>query len=348
MNPIAPMLLHWFYQNQRTLPFRQDPTPYHVWVSEIMLQQTRVSAALPYYQRWMEQLPTIADLAACPEEKLHKLWEGLGYYSRVRNLQKSARMVMELYNGQLPASYEALEKLPGIGAYTAGAIASISFGLAVPAVDGNVLRVFSRLYADSSNILDPAVKRTFTARVMEHQPANAPGDYNQALMELGALVCLPNGEPLCTNCPLNSQCLAYAKGIQKSLPVKSKARPRRVQPVTVLLVHSSKGWLLGQRAQQGLLAGLWQPFLVEDRISLPDALERLKQLGLHAQQEHPLPASKHIFSHIEWHMQGWAFACDDAALPDGFVWANAQQLEELYTLPGAFKAYRPLMLKDAL
>lgn len=348
MNPIAPPLLHWFYQNQRTLPFRQDPTPYHVWVSEIMLQQTRVSAALPYYQRWMEELPTLADLAACPEEKLHKLWEGLGYYSRVRNLQKAARMVLDVYGGQLPASYEELQKLPGIGAYTAGAIASISFGLPAPAVDGNVLRVFSRLYADDGNILDPAVKRTFTARVMEHQPADAPGDYNQALMELGALVCLPSGEPLCGSCPLGSQCMACAAGTQMNFPVKTKSKPRRIQPVTVLLVRSPKGWLLQRRPKKGLLAGLWQPFLLENSISLPDALAALEKLGIRAELRQVLPSAKHIFSHIEWHMQGWSFVCSEASLPDGFVWADAQQLEQVYTLPGAFKAYRPLMLEDAM
>lgn len=343
MKPIAPPLLAWFYQNQRTLPFRQDPTPYHVWVSEIMLQQTRVSAALPYYERWMEELPTLADLAACPEEKLHKLWEGLGYYSRVRNLQKAARMVLDVYGGQLPASYEELQKLPGIGAYTAGAIASISFGLPAPAVDGNVLRVFSRLYADNGNILDPAVKRTFTARVLEHQPADAPGDYNQALMELGALVCLPGGEPLCDVCPLQNHCMARAAGTQLDFPVKAKAKPRRIQPITVLLVHGPQGWLLQRRPEKGLLAGLWQPFLAEEALSEQAALAALQELGIAAHCRQPLPAAKHIFSHIEWHMNGWLFTCPDADLPKGFVWADAQQLAEVYTLPGAFKAYRPLM-----
>ena len=190
MENISPALLDWFYKNQRSLPFRTDPSPYHVWLSEIMLQQTRVSAALPYYQRFLAALPDIPALAACGEEKLHKLWEGLGYYSRVRNLQKAARIVCEQYGGQLPADYDALRALPGIGDYTAGAIASISFGIPVPAVDGNVLRVFSRLYNDPGIITEPAVKKAFTARVMEHQPPDAAGDYNQALMELGALVCV--------------------------------------------------------------------------------------------------------------------------------------------------------------
>ena len=197
MENISPALLDWFYKNHRILPFREDPTPYHVWLSEVMLQQTRVSAALPYYERFLAALPDIPALAACEEEKLHKLWEGLGYYSRVRNLQKAAKIVCEQYGGQLPADYAALRALPGIGDYTAGAIASISFGIPVPAVDGNVLRVFSRLYNDPGVITDPKVKKAFTARVMEHQPPEKAGDYNQALMELGALVCVPNGAPLC-------------------------------------------------------------------------------------------------------------------------------------------------------
>ena len=231
MENISPALLHWFHANHRILPFRSDPTPYHVWLSEIMLQQTRVSAALPYYERFLAALPDIPALAACEEEKLHKLWEGLGYYSRVRNLQKAAKLVCAQYGGELPADYDALRALPGIGDYTAGAIASISFGLPVPAVDGNVLRVFSRLYNDDRLITDPKVKRAFTARVMEHQPPAAPGDYNQALMELGALVCVPNGAPLCAQCPLAHLCAAHAAGTALTLPRKAPPKARRIEPV---------------------------------------------------------------------------------------------------------------------
>ena len=258
MENISPALLHWFHANHRILPFRSDPTPYHVWLSEIMLQQTRVSAALPYYERFLTALPDIPALAACEEEKLHKLWEGLGYYSRVRNLQKAAKLVCAQYGGELPADYDALRALPGIGDYTAGAIASISFGLPVPAVDGNVLRVFSRLYNDDRLITDPKVKRAFTARVMEHQPPAAPGDYNQALMELGALVCVPNGAPLCAQCPLAHLCAAYAAGTAITLPRKAAPKARRIEPVTLALVRSPEGVLLQQRPEKGLLAGLWE------------------------------------------------------------------------------------------
>jgi A/G-specific adenine glycosylase len=252
---ISPALLDWFYKNHRILPFRTDPSPYHVWLSEIMLQQTRVSAALPYYERFLAALPDIPALAACEEEKLHKLWEGLGYYSRVRNLQKAARIVCEQYGGQLPADYDALRALPGIGEYTAGAIASISFGLPVPAVDGNVLRVFARLYNDPRLVTDPQVKREFTARVMEHQPPAKAGDYNQALMELGALVCLPNGAPLCEQCPLGTLCRARAAGTALSLPQKTPPKARRITPVTVALVLNEGRVLLQQRPAKGLLAG---------------------------------------------------------------------------------------------
>mgnify|MGYP002129512424 CR=1 FL=1 len=252
MGAVSEPLIQWFELNRRLLPFRQEPSAYHIWVSEIMLQQTRVSAALPYYERFLAALPDIPALAACEEEKLHKLWEGLGYYSRVRNLQKAARIVCEQYGGQLPADYDALRALPGIGDYTAGAIASISFGLAVPAVDGNVLRVFSRLYNDPGVITEPAVKRAFTARVMEHQPPEKAGDYNQALMELGALVCVPNGAPLCEQCPLASLCEARRAGTALELPHKAAPKARRIEPVTVVLAEDAEGrFLLQQRPEKG-------------------------------------------------------------------------------------------------
>ena len=346
MENISPALLNWFYANHRILPFRSDPTPYHVWLSEIMLQQTRVSAALPYYERFLAALPDIPALAACEEEKLHKLWEGLGYYSRVRNLQKAAKIVCEQYGGELPADYDALRALPGIGDYTAGAIASISFGLPVPAVDGNVLRVFSRLYNDDGLITDPKVKRAFTARVMEHQPPAAPGDYNQALMELGALVCVPNGAPLCEQCPLAHLCQARAAGTALSLPRKAAPKARRMEPVTLAVVRSPAGVLLQQRPEKGLLAGLWQPVLWENETLTPDeARARLAALGVTCTPDaaKALRPAKHIFSHIEWQMQGYLLAADTQPAPAGCVWASPEQLTAEYTLPGAFKAYKKLL-----
>ena len=347
MENIAPALLDWFYTNRRILPFREDPTPYHVWLSEIMLQQTRVSAALPYYERFLAALPDIPALAGCEEEKLHKLWEGLGYYSRVRNLQKAAKIVCAQYGGQLPADYNALLALPGIGDYTAGAIASISFGLAVPAVDGNVLRVFSRLYNDPGVITEPAVKRAFTARVMEHQPPDAAGDYNQALMELGALVCVPNGAPLCEKCPLAAVCRARAAGTAPELPHKAAPKPRRMEPVTLALLESPAGFLVQQRPAKGLLAGLWQPLLWEsEHLLQAEVLARLAALGVDTGTAVPeaLPAAKHVFSHIEWLLSGVALTVPEQAAPAGCVWASREELRTTYTLPGAFRAYKPLLL----
>ncbi len=342
---LAPLLLPWYRANARKLPFRQNPTPYGVWVSEIMLQQTRVAAALDHYRRFMEALPTIRDLAECPEQQLLKLWEGLGYYSRARNLQKAAQAVVEQYGGQLPADYDALRKLPGIGDYTAGAIGSICFGLPVPAVDGNVLRVFARLYDDHRDVLRPATKRDFTARVLECQPRDAAGDYNQALMELGALVCLPGPSPQCLACPAASICRGYAAGTAGSLPVKTPPKARRIQPVTVLLVQNSKGeYLLQQRPQTGLLAGLWQPLLAEEELDAAAAAALLERLGLDAEYAGPGPEAKHVFSHIEWRMASLRFSAGNLPAPAGCVWAGPDQLRGIYPLPGAFKVYRAHML----
>ena len=208
MQPIAAPLLQWFDANKRLLPFRQEPSAYHIWVSEIMLQQTRVAAAIPYYERFIAALPDPAALAACEPDALRKLWQGLGYYNRVNNMQKAARIVCEQYGGDLPADYDALRSLPGIGDYTAGAVASIAFGIPVPAVDGNVLRVFARLYNDDADVMAPATKKAFTVRVLDQMPKATPGPYNEALMELGALVCVPNGAPHCELCPWRRICTA--------------------------------------------------------------------------------------------------------------------------------------------
>ena len=312
-----------------------------------MLQQTRVSAVLPYYERFLAALPDIPALAACDEEKLHKLWEGLGYYSRVRNLQKAAKIVCEQYGGQLPADYAALRALPGIGDYTAGAIASISFGIPVPAVDGNVLRVFSRLYNDPGVITDPKVKKAFTARVMEHQPPEKAGDYNQALMELGALVCVPNGAP----CAMSARWPGCVRPARRAPPPRCPRRqsrsPAKVLPVTVALVESPAGFLVQQRPAKGLLAGLWQPLLWEsEHLLQAEVLARLAALEVDTGTAVPeaLPAAKHIFSHIEWLLSGVALTVPEQAAPAGCVWASREELRTTYTLPGAFAAYKDRML----
>ncbi len=343
---IAQPLLHWFWANHRVLPFRSDPTPYHVWVSEIMLQQTRVSAAVPYYERFVQELPDIPALAACEEERLLKLWEGLGYYSRVRNLQKAAKIVCEQYGGQLPGDLAALKKLPGIGDYTAGAIASIGFGIPAPAVDGNVLRVFARLYNDEGDIMQPAVKAATTQKVMAQQPAEAPGDFNQALMELGALVCTP-GQPDCAACPLQALCLGRQSGNPARLPQKAPKKARKKCELTLCLAQDAAGrWLLQKRGEQGVLAGLWQPpVLAEEALDEKKALAAAQKLLPAAVllKEKPLKA-KHIFTHLEWHMTAYVMAAPCTPPPEGCVWASPAQLEQEYTLPGAFKTLRKRML----
>lgn len=343
LKPIAPALLGWYYTHRRSLPFRENPLPYAVWVSEVMLQQTRVAAVLPYYERFMKQLPTVAALAACGEEHLHKLWEGLGYYSRARNLQKAARLVMEQHGGELPGSFEALRALPGIGDYTAGAIASICFGLPVVAVDGNVLRVFSRLLADNADVMRPDVKRDFSAQVAQQQPPDTPGDFNQALMELGALVCVPK-KPQCGVCPLAEMCAANRLDIAASLPYKTPKKPKTEIPVCVLVVRQQNKVLLHKRPATGLLAGLWEPLTREGRFSKQDADAWLQALLPGARLRETLPPASHIFTHRVWRMYGWVAEAPGEALPGaGYCFATPGQLDKIYTLPGAFSAYRNTM-----
>lgn len=345
---MAQLLLEWYKIHARVLPFRTHSTPYRVWISEIMLQQTRVSAALEHYARFMQELPTIQHLAECPEEKLLKLWEGLGYYSRARNLQKSAKIIMEEHGGELPADYQQLLALPGIGEYTAGAIGSISFGLPVAAVDGNVLRVFARLYNDDRNILQPQTKKDFSKRVLDCMPKNTPGDYNQALMDLGAMVCVPNGNPQCLICPLQSVCLAFSAGTTTDLPTKTPPKPRTIQKITVLMVQNAQGqYLLEKRSNNGLLAGLWQPVLVEQDISAELSMEFLKNRGVSVEFLKAGKGAKHIFSHIEWHMKSWCFvAKENSVVEYPLAWVTKSQLQQEYSLPGAFKVYKQQMLKE--
>ena len=230
---LAENLVAWFRADHRDLPWRQDKEPYHVWLSEIMLQQTRAEAVKGYYARFLRELPTIEALARCEPDRLQKLWEGLGYYSRVRNLQKAAQMIVSRLGGEFPRTVDEIRKLPGVGAYTAGAIASICFELPAPAVDGNVLRVVSRVMADGACVSKQAVKDEYGARLAEIYPAGACGDFTQSLMELGATVCLPNGEPRCEACPVAGLCRARSEGTQRRYPVKEAKKPRRVEKLTV-------------------------------------------------------------------------------------------------------------------
>ena len=327
------LLLPWYEGNQRDLPWRRDREPYHVWLSEIMLQQTRVEAVKGYYARFLEALPTIEALAAAPQEQLNKLWEGLGYYSRVRNLQKAANQILERHNGVFPQDYAAIRDLAGVGDYTAGAVGSICFGLPTPAVDGNVLRVCSRLTADPSPIDKTQTKKDLTARLAAIYPAGRCGDFTQALMELGATVCVPNGAPQCTACPLSAICLAHRDGTETELPVKSAKKPRRVEEMTVLLLHCGGGYALNKRPGEGLLAGLWEFPHLPGKWELPRILDRLDQWGIVPEEIERSSDKTHIFTHVQWEMRGWHIRCKGPGGP--FSWADP----ETVALPTAFRIF---------
>ena len=327
--PLVPALLAWYRATKRPLPWRTDPSPYRVWVSEIMLQQTRIEAVLPRFEAFFAAFPTIGDLAAAPEDRLLKLWEGLGYYSRARNLQKTARLLTEQYDGRLPETAAELETLPGIGPYVAGAVASIAFSQPVAAVDGNVLRVLARLTGDARDIGTPAAKRYFTELAGQLLPADAPGAFNQALMELGERVCLPNGAPCRGECPCQEGCTAQKTGTQLLLPVRSPKKPRRREKLDVFVFACQGRVALEKRPENGLLSGLWQfP-------NAPAGTRGADAWALSVIQTAPLPPTRHIFTHIQWEMHN-VFVT--VARPDGpFQWVTPAQLQARYALPSAFR-----------
>ena len=344
-------LLQWYDAHARTLPWRDDPTPYRVWISEIMLQQTRVDTVMPYFERFIKVLPAVRDLAAVEEERLLKLWEGLGYYHRAKNLKKAAVQIMEKYAGELPPSFEELKKLPGIGPYSAGAIASIAFGARVPAVDGNVLRVIARITANGGDIGQKDVRRDIEEDVMKILPYRRTGDFNQALMELGATVCLPNREPVCHVCPVSSLCDAYGKGIQSLLPVKSKRNARRIENRTVFVILRDGRGAVRKRPEKGLLPGLWELPNVEGCLT-PEQCEKVLQAwNIVSEGIEPLCSSEHIFTHIQWHMTGYLVhaegcrtdAISGAARGDDMSWATLEEMKEKFALPSAFRAYTRIL-----
>lgn len=344
LNMITDPLIHWFEENARVLPWRDEPAPYRVWVSEIMLQQTRVEAVKPYFERFMTALPDIKSLAECPEEKLLKLWEGLGYYNRVRNMQIAAKTVMEEYDGILPADYEKLLALKGVGSYTAGAIASIAYGIPVPAVDGNVLRVISRVTADDADIMKASVKAAMEKELLAVMPKGKAGIFNQALMELGAIVCLPNGEPLCEQCPWYKLCRARSERRIHEIPVKSKTKPRKIEKRTVLLIKAEESVLLHKRPEKGLLAGMYEFPNVEGHLDEDEVIAYTKKLGLTPIRLKRLCEAKHVFSHIEWRMTGYAVLIDETetAYKD-MLFVEPAETEEHYPIPAAFSRYTAYM-----
>lgn len=337
-------LLSWFSENARILPWRETPTPYRVWVSEIMLQQTRVEAVKPYFERFTTTLPDVQSLAECEEEKLLKLWEGLGYYNRVRNMQTAAQTILKDYQGKLPEEYEELMKLKGIGHYTAGAIASIAYGKAVPAVDGNVLRVITRVSADDSDIMKDSVKREIEQKLARIIPKNHASAFNQALMELGAKVCIPNGEPLCYQCPWMVFCEARKQNIWQKLPVKKKTLKRKIEERTVFVIRKENTIVLNKRPNNGLLAGLYEFPNVTGYMTEDEALAWIKEQNLIPLKILPLQDTKHIFSHIEWHMKGYVVWIDELAKENSnFLFIELEESEKKYPIPAAFSAYTKYM-----
>ena len=339
-NPLASLpepLLAWFRENARRLPWRETRDPYRIWVSEIMLQQTRVAAVLGYYARFLETFPSVEALSQAPEDLLFKRWEGLGYYSRARNLQKAAKAVTE--RGGFPEDYPGLLALPGIGEYTAGAIASAAFGQRVPAVDGNVLRVVSRLTDDHRDVLSPAVKRDVREMVQEVMPEETEDIrvFNQAMMELGATVCVPNGPPKCGECPGGDFCLGRLRGTAEALPVRAAKKPRRVEEKTVFLLLRQGRIALRRRPSGGLLAGLWEFPNVEGALGEEEAAKAVKAMGLTAKAWNKKLAAKHIFSHVEWHMTGYSLEVSGGG-PEDFLWADRQGLAD-HAVPSAFARY---------
>lgn len=345
MDRIPEPLLAWYDKGRRILPWREEPTPYHVWLSEIMLQQTRVEAVKPYYDRFLKALPDIKALAEAEEEGLLKLWEGLGYYNRVRNLQKAAKQIMEEYDGKMPAEFEELCKLPGIGSYTAGAVSSIAYGKKAPAVDGNVLRVLSRIMLDGRNILDAKVKKSVEQELYFVIPDHRPGDFNQAMMELGAMVCLPNGKPKCEECPLRGFCGAYRQGCMMEYPKKAPKKARKAEEKTVLVMQDETRVALAKREERGLLAGFYEFPCLPGKQSDRQVLEYLKRLGFVSLRIQKIGEAKHIFTHKEWHMTGYLIRTDElanqktAAEKAGFIFAEKEEIERNYPLPSAYAAY---------
>lgn len=294
-------LLDWYEAFARDLPWRRSRDPYRILVSEVMLQQTRVNAVIGYYERFLTAFPTLSALANADEQNLLRLWEGLGYYSRARNLKRAAETACERFSGALPGDYDLLLSLPGVGEYTAGAVASIAFNLPVPAVDGNVLRVLARLYNDAADVADPAVKKRFRTKLFEIMPKDAPGKFNQALMELGALICVPNGPPRCDACPIREFCAALAAGTAEDLPKRSAKKPRRIEEKTVFAL-TMDGCPLVYPRREGVLKGLWQLPDAPGEFSREEIFAKLTEWGLSAAGEIALVRKKHVFTHIEWHM----------------------------------------------
>lgn len=341
LQALADPLVEWFRKHKRALPWREDPSAYRVWVSEIMLQQTRVEAVRPFYARFMKELPTVEKLAVAEEEKLLKLWEGLGYYNRVRNMQKAARQIMDEFSGEFPRQYDQIRSLSGIGSYTAGAIASFAYGIPKPAVDGNVLRVLSRILASEDDIMKQSTKTKIEYMLEGVIPKEAASDFNQGLIELGALICVPNGMAKCEECPVKHLCRARKLGKVMELPVKTKAKARRIEKRTIFIFQDGEKIAIRKRPAKGLLAGLYELPGRDGHLSEEEALAFCRQIGLAPIRIQALGAAKHIFSHVEWNMIGYKVRVDELEkkCTEQMLFVHPEEIERNYPIPAAFEAY---------
>ncbi len=326
-------LLAWYKKEARDLPWRKDPTPYKVLISELMLQQTRVDTVIPYFVRFIDEIPDTQALSVAEDERLLKLWQGLGYYSRALRLKKAAQIINEQFGGQVPAGTEQLQSLPGIGAYTAGAVASIAFGIPVPAVDGNVLRIAARLTAGSLK-----AKKQTEEFVQTLIPPDSAGDFNQALMDLGAGICLP-GEPKCAECPVREFCDANRLGIVSEIPVSGIKKERKIEYRTVLIVSANGRYALRKRKKSGLLANLWEFPNLDGTLTVEECEKYLNTLGLTVKEMKSLKPAKHIFTHLEWHMTGYFVLSEWLQNPSDWIWAAKEEISLQYSIPTAFKSY---------
>ncbi len=324
----------WYEANGRSLPWREDTEPYHIWISEIMLQQTRIEAVIPYYWRFLNDIPNVKSLAEAESDHLQKLWEGLGYYSRVRNLQKAAQQIMDLYDGKFPDTYEGIRGLCGIGDYTAGAIGSICFGLPTPAVDGNVLRVISRITEDGRPMNTEKIKKEVRKELEAVYPRESAGACTQGIMELGETLCLPNGTPDCGNCPCKNFC-GSSNGNWVYYPTKEVKKARKKENWTFFLLRCGDDTAIRKRPENGLLAGQWEFPNIEGYLAEEEVLQQVKDWGCQPKECKEEGGQKHVFSHIEWDMKCYSVTCKKES--KDFVWVNSEQLEKEISLPTAFR-----------
>ncbi|MBQ8907291.1 MAG: A/G-specific adenine glycosylase [Clostridia bacterium] len=342
---IPSLLSPWYRKVARPLPWRENPTPYRVWLSEIMLQQTRVEAVIPYYQRFLSVFPTLAALAEAEDALLMKCWEGLGYYSRARNLKKAAVTVMTDFGGVFPSRYEDILSLSGIGEYTAGAIGSIAFGLPTPAVDGNVLRILARLLGDGRDVLSPALKKEYRQGLLAIYPSGkAAGELTQAFMELGQRVCTASGTPKCAECPLASLC-ASKDGGYAAIPYRAPKKARKIEKKTVLLLLCDNAFALSLRPAEALLGGLWEFPNVEGHLSAQEVFALARDLGLSPLGAEAIGEAKHIFTHLEWHMRGFLVPCEKKG-GENLVFATDEDIQKKYAIASAFRFFKKFIAEN--